>query len=105
MTEVFSCGAIICAAGALLLGCLVSVLNARLTSKHKDDEINRLAAISFLRTLISFAFLAAVFFAVRAMGYDFLLPMLAAALGLTVPAIIMAIKTAEEFKKGDDSNG
>lgn len=105
MEDVFSCSSVVCAVAALILGSIVSVLNARMTEKHKDDEISKLAAISFLRTLICFAVLAAVFFLVRALRIDYLLPLLGAALGLTVPTVIIAIRTAKGIKKGDDSNG
>lgn len=105
METIFSCGAILSGAAALILGSLISVFNARLTAKHKNDEISRLAAIGFLRTVIGFAFLAAVFLLTRALGTDYILPLAGAALGLTVPAVCMALKTAKDLRKGDDSLG
>lgn len=105
MEDVFSCGSILCGVGALIIGSLAAVFNSRLMEKHKNDEINKLAAISLIRMLTSFAVLAAVFFLVRALGFDYLLPLLGAAVGLTVPSVIIAVKTAKALKKGDDSNG
>lgn len=86
---------------AFLGGSAISLINAIITAKQVKSENQSLTAASTLRQVLSFAYLIAAYFVIKKLGIDLLLPLLGAAIGLTVPAILFAITIANQMK-GDD---
>ena len=87
---------------AFLGGALISLINALITAKQvKSSEEQNLANVSLLRQALSMIYLAATFFVIRKLGIDPMMPLLGAAIGLTVPAILFTL-TIAKYMKGDD---
>lgn len=83
---------------AFLGGAVISLINAVITAKQVKDESQGIGKTSIIRQVLSLIYLAATYFVVRKMGIDFFLPLLGAAIGLTVPAILFAITIANNIK-------
>lgn len=86
---------------AFLGGSLISLINAIITAKQVKSEKDSYGNASILRQVLSIAYLAGTYFIVRKMGIDYLLPLIGAAVGLTVPAILFTLTIAKQMK-GDD---
>ena len=83
-------------------GVLVAVINAKLSSRKADENTGSLLAVAFLRQLLNIAYLTAVFFVFRNVESGLLLPLIGAALGLTIPSIVITAKFINRASKGDD---
>ena len=83
---------------AFLGGAVISLINAVITAKQVKDESQGIGKTSIIRQVLSLIYLAATYFVVRKMGIDYFLPLLGAAIGLTVPAILFAITIANNIK-------
>ena len=86
---------------AFLGGSLISLVNALITAKQVKSEKESYGSASILRQVLSLAYLAGTYFVVKKSGIDFLLPLIGAAVGLTVPAILFTLTIAKQMK-GDD---
>ncbi|MBR6090115.1 MAG: hypothetical protein IKP86_09290 [Anaerolineaceae bacterium] len=86
---------------AFLGGSLISLINAVITAKQVASENRSAGSASLMRQVLSMAYLALTWFVIRKMGIDQLFPLLGAAIGLTVPAILFTITIAKHMK-GDD---
>ena len=93
---------IIAALIAFLGGSVISVINAVITAKQINSETHSISGNTLiLRQALSFAYLAVVYFIVRKLPIDMYWPLLGAAAGLTIPAILFALTIAKHMK-GDD---
>ncbi len=91
----------VAALAAFLGGSLISLINALITAKHVQSENQSLGNAPILRQVLSFVYLAGTYFVVKKLGIDLMLPLIGAAVGLTVPAILFTITIAKNMK-GDD---
>ena len=93
------------AAGGLLLGSAVAFCNMLLSkSVFKKEDVALIMGVNILRYLLDAAALAAVFFICRAIDFPMTVPLLAAALGLSVVGLILlGIMTKRETEA--DTNG
>ena len=92
----------IAALAAFLGGSLISLINAIITAKQvKSEELSSFGNASILRQVFNVVYFAGTFFVVKKLGIDYLLPMIGAAVGLTIPAILFTITIAKNMK-GDD---
>ena len=92
---------IIAALIAFLGGSLISLINALITAKQAASEDQSITSASTIRQVLSMAYMIGTYFIVRKLGIDYLLPLLGAAIGLTVPSVLFAITIAKKMK-GDD---
>ena len=90
------------AVAALACGTLIAFINAETTGKMAKKSTNAVLAFFLVRQFVNFGFLALVFLACRKFDLDMAPVLLGAATGLTVPAVILAIRAANKMKKGDD---
>ena len=80
---------------AFLGGAAVSVLNYRLNLRALRKKPSALASLAVLRQALSVAYLVAVFLLARVLPWG-MVPLLAgAAVGLTVPAVLLSLKLAK----------
>lgn len=86
---------------AFLGGSLISLINAIVTAKQISKDKNNPGNVSFVRQILSIIYLVGTYFVVRKLGIEYFLPLLGAAIGLTVPAVLFAITIANKMK-GDD---
>ena len=87
---------------AFLGGSVISVINAVITAKQINSETHSISGNTMiLRQVISFAYLAGVYFLVRKMPVNMYWPLIGAAAGLTIPAVLFALTIAKQMK-GDD---
>jgi len=86
---------------AFLGGSVISLINALITAKQAKSENPNMGNASIIRQVLGLVYLTAVYFVTKKLGIDLLLPLLGAAIGLTVPAILFAITIAKNMK-GDD---
>ena len=91
----------IAALAAFLGGSLISLINALITAKQVKSEEQSFGNASIIRQVFSVVYFAGTFFVVKKLGIDHLMPMIGAAVGLTVPAILFTITIAKNMK-GDD---
>ncbi|MBQ6505283.1 MAG: hypothetical protein IJI57_15350 [Flexilinea sp.] len=91
----------IAALAAFLGGSLISLINAIITAKQVKSENQSLGSTPILRQALSFVYLAGTYFVVKKLGIDYMMPLIGAAVGLTVPAILFTITIAKNMK-GDD---
>ena len=90
---------VIISIAALIGGLLIALLNARFTaSKMKGDSTAVLLSAVFLRQLLNIAYLTAVFLLVRKLELPVLWPLVAAAVGLTVPSVLLSVKLSQSVK-------
>lgn len=86
---------------AFLGGVAISILNYcinRWTLKNKPDA---LAAMSVVRQLLNLVYLFAVFFLRNVLPWDIAWLLIGAALGLTVPSILLSVWLARQSTSGD----
>ncbi len=100
-------------------GCAVSVLNFFLNRRALEKKPSMLASMSIVRQLLSIGYLFLVFFLARVLPWDQMPLLLGAAVGLTIPSILLALRLAKindavskankerlkEAGKGDDNHG
>ena len=86
---------------AFLGGSVISVINAVITAKQVNSESQSVFSGSLTRQIIGIAYMAGTYFLLRHIGMDPFWPLLGAAFGLTIPAILFAITIANHMK-GDD---
>ena len=86
---------------AFLGGSVISVFNAVLTAKQVVSEHEIKASVTLLRQLLNFAYFFGTWFVSRKLGIDYMLPLIGAAIGLTVPSILLSITIAKNMK-GDE---
>lgn len=91
----------IAALAAFLGGAVISLINALITAKQVKSEKESFGSTSILRQVLSFLYLAVIYFLTRKMKLDPLFPLLGAAIGLTVPSILFTITIVNNMK-GDD---
>ena len=100
---------------AFLGGCAIAGLNFGINARVLKKNPSALASISVVRQLLSVGYLAGVFFLSRILPWGYLPLLLGAALGLTVPAFLFALRLAkindslpreesDPAKKGADEN-
>ena len=101
---------------AFLGGCAVSFLNYFINARTLKKKPAALASVSVVRQLFSVGYLALVFFLARVLPWEPMPLLLGAAVGLTIPSILLAMRLAGvndsmnkarsmKTGKGDDSNG
>ena len=103
---------------SFLVGCAVSALNYRINLRVLKKKPSAIASISVLRQFLSVAYLVAVFLLSKVLPWDSVPLLLGAAIGLTIPAILLsmhlaklndALSSAEaadtSSEKGADSDG
>ena len=83
-------------------GAVIALINAVITAKQAKSETGVSGSTSILRQVLSIGYLAASYFIIRKLGIDPEMPLIGAAIGLTVPAILFAITIAKNMK-GDDN--
>ena len=100
-------------------GCAVSVLNFFINRRTLEKKPSALASMSMARQLLSIGYLVLVFLLAKVLPWDHMPLLLGAAIGLTIPSILLALRLAkindalskankprpEEAGKGDDSHG
>ena len=108
---------IISALIAFLGGTAVAVFNSVYTYKSIKKKENSATTSSLLRSVLNVAFLTGTFFLCRKLDCDIAYPLIGAAAGLTIPALIFAFimakklgteqngKTAEKEKEGQNGTG
>lgn len=80
---------------AFLGGAAVSALNYWINRRALEKKPSALASLSVVRQLLSVGYLAAVFFLSRALSVEVTWPLVGAALGLTVPAVLLSFRLAK----------
>ena len=91
----------IAALAAFLGGSLISLINAIITAKQVKSDKESLGNTPIIRQILSFAYLILAYFVVKKLGIDYLMPLIGAAVGLTVPSVLFTITIANSMK-GDD---
>ena len=86
---------------AFLGGAVISLVNAVITARQVKSNKDAMGNASVLRQILGLIYLAATYFVVRKLGIDYFLPLLGAAIGVTIPSILFAITIAKNMK-GDD---
>ena len=82
-------------------GAMISLINAVITAKQLKSNKDNMGNASLLRQILNLAYLVITYFVVRKLNIEFFLPLLGAAIGLTVPSVLFAITIAKKMK-GDD---
>ncbi len=103
---------------ALLGGCAVSLLNYSINLRTLKNKPSALASVSVVRQVLSIGYLVLVFALAGVLPWDHMPLLLGAAVGLTIPSILLAVRLAgvndsinknkarsEMTGKGDDSDG
>ncbi len=101
---------------AFLGGAAISVLNYFINLQILRKKPSMLASTAVLRQILNVGYLAAVFFLARVLPWDHIPLLVGAAVGLTIPSFLLALRLAkindarssakdENPEKGDDSNG
>lgn len=80
---------------------MISIINAVLTAKKINSKSDSLGNTATFHHFLSIIYLTAVWFVIRRLGIDYLMPLLGAAIGLTIPSILFAITIAKHMK-GDE---
>ena len=80
---------------ALLGGGAVAWLNYRINLRTLKKNPSAIASMSAARQFISVAYLILVYVVAGALGIDRMAPLLGAALGLTIPSILLAVRLAK----------
>ncbi len=97
-------------------GCAVSVLNYFINRRTLEKKPSALASVSVARQFLSIGYLVLVFFLAKVLPWDHAPLLLGAAVGLTIPSILLAMRLAklndsmkktrsDTTGKGDDSRG
>ena len=86
---------------AFLGGAVISLVNAVITARQVKSNKDAMGNASVLRQILGLIYLTATYFVVRKLGIGYFLPLLGAAIGVTIPAILFAITIAKNMK-GDD---
>ena len=81
---------------AFLGGACISVLNYVINLRTLKRKPSALASVAVLRQLLSVGYLAAVFFLGGVLPWDRTPLLLGAALGLTLPAILLSLRLAKQ---------
>lgn len=76
-------------------GAAVAALNFRISLRALKAGPSALASLSFVRQLLSVAYLAAAFFLARALPWGVTPLLVGAAIGLTVPSILLSLRLAK----------
>ena len=90
-------------AGALLAflgGCVISYVNYRINLYALRRRTSLLATLSAVRQLLSVAYFVLVYALTRALPWG-LAPLLGAAVGLTVPSVLLAMRLARKNDAGE----
>lgn len=85
---------------AFLGGCLISLANAVLTAREAKGE-SLPVPVSVIRQICNVVYFIGAYIVLRKLGIDIMVPLIGAAVGLTVPSILFAITIAKHMK-GDD---
>ena len=86
---------------AFLGGAVISLVNAVITARQVKSNKDAMGNATVLRQILGLIYLTATYFVVRKLGIDYFLPLLGAAIGVTIPSILFAITIAKNMK-GDD---
>ncbi len=89
---------VIFAIAAFLGGSLVSLANALIAAKALKTGK---AGFQVVRSALNIGYLTAVFFITKNMDCNIAWPLVGAAVGLTVPAVLFALEIAKHQKEGD----
>ena len=101
---------------AFLFGAAVSLVNYWINRRTLKNNPAMLANMAVVRQILSVACLVAVFLLAKVLPWGYAPLLLGAAIGLTVPAILLAFRLAKlndaasaqaeiSSEKGDDPNG
>ena len=101
---------------AFLFGAAVSLLNYRINLRTLKKNPANIANMSVVRQILSVACLVAVFLLAKVLPWDHIPLLLGAAIGLTVPSILLSFRLAKlndaasaqaetSTEKGEDPNG
>ena len=95
---------------AFLGGTVIAGINYRINLRALRKNPSSLARLSTLRQLLSVGYLAAVYLLSSLLPWGYRPLLLGAALGLTIPAILFAVRLtringAASSTKGDEENG
>ena len=99
---------IIAAIVAFVLGYIVSALNAKFLSSKLEDISNATIIETIIRQAINIAYLVIVFFVVSKLNISIFLPLLGAAVGLTIPIVKLTVKLVSKVSaasKPSEKNG
>ena len=91
----------IAALAAFLGGAVISLINALITAKQVKSEKESYGSASIFRQVLSLVYLAGTYFIIRKLEIEPIFPLMGAAVGLTIPAILFTITIANNMK-GDD---
>ena len=80
---------------ALLGGFAVAWLNYRINLRALKKNPSSLASLSFARQFLSVAYLILVYVVAGALGLDRTAPLVGAAVGLTIPSVLLAFRLAK----------
>ena len=102
---------------AFLFGAAVSVVNYGINRRTLQNNPANIANIAIVRQILSVACFVAVFLLAKVLPWDYVPLLVGAAIGLTVPAILLSFRLAKlndaasaaqaetSSEKGDDPNG
>ena len=88
---------------SLIGGAAIAVINSIITAKAMKKGSNAAAASSLIRSALNIGYFAAVFMIFRGGSCNIIYPLLAAAVGLTVPSIILAIRISSKIQHNADN--
>lgn len=89
---------------AMVLGIGVALLNYALTRSVLRKKPDRVAAFFSVRQIINVAYLAGVYFLSALLPWNRTVVLLGAALGLTVPSMLLATRLSRTPTAGQDGN-
>ena len=82
----------IAALAAFVLGIAVSALNARFLSSKLENISSATVTEALLRQAVNIVYLVVVFFVLEKLNISIFVPLLAAAVGLTIPTVLLTVK-------------
>ena len=93
-------GTIIISIIAAILGVATGFINSRISKKLiRSNNMNAALGVSVIRVLVAVCCLAIVFAICKIFGSSYLIPLLVAALGVTISGILFLLKLTKEMEK------
>lgn len=92
---------------AMLLGAGIAYVNYRMTSRAAVDPSERFSGVSFVRQMLNFGYLAAIFFVAPYTPWDRTWLLVGAVAGLTLPTFLftfLLLRRLNQDKGGEDQN-
>ncbi len=90
---------IIAAAVALIVGVSISYVGYLFSKKAVSKGGNGISLMSFVRQAINIAYFVAVYFISAKLGINIIYPLIAAALGITVPMFYFTYRLIKNMEK------